>query len=543
MKLVECVPNFSEGRRKNVIDAIANAISETKGCHLLDVDPGTSTNRTVYTFVGEPDDVVQGALNAARVGHKLIDMREQKGSHPRIGAMDVCPFIPVKNISIAECVEISKKFAELLSKELDVAVYLYGESQELSHRKELGDIRKGEYENLEKRLQNDDMRPDFGPTEFRASYGASCVGARNFLIAYNVNILGTKEQAHRIGLNIREQGRSKDQPGRLKKCKAIGWYLEEENLAQVSINLTDFKVTNFHSAFEECVNDARDLNVGVCGSEVVGLVPLEAMLIAADYYINKEKLLILHEDQKIKLVIQRLGLESITPFKPKEKIIEYLIKDRLENNETKYQTMQLKNFIDIVAARTSLPGGGSVSALVSSLGSALACMGSLLTYGNKKYESLDSQIRPVLPNFYNTYQELCELCDQDAKSFNAYMEARRMPEKCEEDKIRKTEAVERGLIGCIEVPYMIALKSYRLWPYVKKIAPIFNIQTKSDVLVAVKCLETGIYGAFENVKINSKDFDGMNKQKVSDMYNETEKMWLESKRTAEELIQLIDSRN
>lgn len=542
--MVECVPNFSEGRRKEVIDAIASAISSTKGCALLDVDPGATTNRTVYTFVGEPEAVIQGALNAARVGHKLIDMSQQKGSHPRVGAMDVCPFIPVKNINIEECVDISKRFGELLSKELDVPVYLYAESQQLSYRKELGDIRKGEYEALEDKLKNDEkMKPDFGPTEFRPRYGASCVGARNFLIAYNVNVLGTKEQAHRIALNVREQGRGVDQPGRCKNLKAIGWYLDEQNLAQISINLTDFNVTNFSTAYEECAKDALELGVGVCGSEVVGLIPLSAMLMAADFFIQKERLMILDEGQKIKLVVNRLGLDSITPFKPREKIIEYLVQDRLENNENEYRHMSLKQFVDIVAARTSLPGGGSVSALVASLGSALACMGSQLTFGNRKFESLDAQIRSVLPQFYNTYKELLDLCDQDAKSFNTYMEARRIPEKTEADKERKKEAVEKGLIGCIEVPYTIALKSFKLWPYLRVLAPIFNIQTKSDVLVAVKCLEAGIYGAFENVKINSKDFDGVNKELVAKFYDDTEQMWLQSKQIAQEIIELIDARD
>lgn len=544
-KLVECVPNFSEGRDKDVIDAISKAISDTKGCYLLDVDPGASTNRTVYTFVGAPDDVMQGALNAAKVGHKLIDMRLQKGSHPRVGAMDVCPFIPVKNITIDECVEISKKFAKLLSETLDVSVYLYGDSQELSYRRELGDIRKGEYEGLEEKLKDERMKPDFGPVESRPTYGVSCVGARNFLIAYNVNVLGTKEQAHRIALNIREQGRGKNEPGRCKNLKAIGWYLDEHSIAQVSINLTDFKVTNFHTAYEECAKDGAELRVAVCGSEVVGLIPLEAVLMAADYYIEKDNLLILEEAQKVRLVIQRLGLESVSAFKPKEKIIEYLVQERLGNNDTPYQSMPLKEFVDNVAMRTSLPGGGSVSAVVASMGSALACMSGQLTYGNKKFEKFDVEIRELLPKFYDAYKELIDLCDQDGKAFTSYIDARRLPERDEVEKKRKQDAVEMGLLKCIEVPFNTVLISYELWPYMEKLAPIFNIQTKSDVLVAVKCLETGIYGGVENVKINCLGFEPVNPDNqvlVSKYLAQSQEMWLNSKAYCDSITKTINSR-
>jgi glutamate formiminotransferase / formiminotetrahydrofolate cyclodeaminase len=308
--------------RLKVIEAIAKAISNTNGCHLLDVDAGSSTNRTVYTFVGAPDNVVEGALAAARTAQLLINMEKQKGEHPRLGAMDVCPFIPVRNISVKDCVELSKKFGKMLADQLNIPVYLYGESQTKDYRKELPAIRQGEYEGLKEKLKDSRWAPDFGPAEFRPSFGASCVGVRSFLIAYNVNLLGTKEQAHRIALNIREQGRSENEPGRLKKVKAIGWLLAEEQMAQISMNLTDFKVTNIHQAFEECDKDARELNTSTCGSQLVGLIPLESILAAADHYIKKENLLILEEENKVKLVINRLGLNSISQFDPKKRIIE-----------------------------------------------------------------------------------------------------------------------------------------------------------------------------------------------------------------------------
>jgi glutamate formiminotransferase/formiminotetrahydrofolate cyclodeaminase len=316
-KLVECVPNFSEGRNKEIIEAIADAIRKTPGCTLLDVDPGKSTNRTVYTFVGSPEAVVEGALNSAKVARKLIDMRTQHGEHPRMGAMDVCPFVPVANVTMAECVECAREFGRRAAEEIGIPLYLYEEASDRDYRKKLPQIREGEYEGLAEKIKKPEWKPDFGPAEFVPEWGATVTGARFFLIAYNVNILGTKEQAHRIALNIREQGRGPEEPGLFREVKAIGWFVDEYNMSQVSINLTNYKVTAPHEAFEECINQAKALNIAVAGSELVGLIPLEAMLMAADYYIKKENLFILDEQQKVRLVVERLGLNSVSMFDPK----------------------------------------------------------------------------------------------------------------------------------------------------------------------------------------------------------------------------------
>ncbi|MGH0122364.1 UNVERIFIED_CONTAM: hypothetical protein FKN15_007964 [Acipenser sinensis] len=321
-KLVECVPNFSEGRNKEVIDAIATAISSTEGCLLLDVDPGPSTNRTVYTFVGSPEAVLEGALSAARVAFQLIDMTRHTGEHPRMGAMDVCPFIPVRNVSMEECVCCGNRFAQRLAEELGVPVYLYGEAARKENRRSLPSIRAGEYEALPEKLKKPEWAPDFGPSRFVPTWGATVTGARKFLIAYNVNVLSTKEQAHRIALDIREQGRGKEQPGSLKRVQGMGWFLEEANLAQVSINLLDFEVTALHMVYEEVCTVAEELNLPVVGSQLVGLIPLKAVLDSAEFYIQKEKLFILEEEHKVRLVINRLGLDSLAPFVPKERIIE-----------------------------------------------------------------------------------------------------------------------------------------------------------------------------------------------------------------------------
>ncbi|KAK3587974.1 hypothetical protein CHS0354_014491 [Potamilus streckersoni] len=305
-----------------IIEAIANAIAGTDGCNLLDVDPGASTNRTVYTFVGSPEAVVEGALNAARVAYQVIDMRRHHGEHPRMGAMDVCPFIPVQDVTMEDCVECAKDLAERLAIELGVPVYLYGEASQNDSRKTLPQIRAGEYEGLVEKLGKPEWKPDYGPTDFIPSWGATAVGSRKYIIAYNVNVLSTKEQAHRIALNVREQGRGDGEPGRLKHIQAIGWYLEEANMAQVSVNITDVDQTPIYRVYEEIVKDAEKLNLAVVGSQIVGLVPLKAMLEVAQYYMDKENLFILEEDQKLRLVINRLGLNALGPFSPKERIIE-----------------------------------------------------------------------------------------------------------------------------------------------------------------------------------------------------------------------------
>ncbi len=324
-KIVECVPNFSEGRDKETIEAIALAISKTAGCTLLDVDPGKSTNRTVYTFVGSPDAVVAGALAAAKVAREKIDMRRHHGEHHRMGAMDVCPFIPVSNVTMAECVEVSKKFGSLMAQELGVPVYLYEESATLEYRKKLPQIREGQYEAIPERIVQEKWKPDFGPAKFIPEWGATVTGARFFLIAYNVNLLSTPNQAHRIALNLREAGRSADQPGRFKEVKGMGWYVDDYNLAQVTVNLNNYLVTPPHILYEAVKEEAAALKVAVTGSEIVGVVPLQAILMAAEYYIEKEGLFILDEDQKVRLAVERLGLNSVAPFDPKAKIIEYII--------------------------------------------------------------------------------------------------------------------------------------------------------------------------------------------------------------------------
>uniref|UniRef100_A0A803TIF3 Formimidoyltransferase-cyclodeaminase n=1 Tax=Anolis carolinensis TaxID=28377 RepID=A0A803TIF3_ANOCA len=511
-KLVECVPNFSEGNNKAVIDEIGKAISQTEGCVLLDVDAGPSTNRTVYTFVGSPEDAIEGALNAARRAFELIDMAKHTGEHPRMGALDVCPFVPVKNVTMEECIHCANLFGKRLADELSVPVYLYGKAARKESRRSLPAIRAGEYEALAEKLQKVEWTPDFGPTSFVPRWGATVTGARTFLIAYNINLLCTKELAHRIALNIREQGRAKDQPGRLKQVQGMGWYLDEENIAQVSTNLLDFETTPLHVVYEEVCKDAKDLNLPVVGSQLVGLIPKKAMLDAAEFYIKKDNLFILEEDHKIRLVINRLGLDSLSPFNPKERIIEYMVEDNRESGSL--MSLPLYTFVEKVGARSATPGGGSVSAAMASLGAALGLMVGLMTYGKRQFEELDPVMRKLIPPFHQAMKELVVMVDTDASAFSGYMAAMKLPKTTPEEKERRTAAMQLGLKNAVGVPFSLAEKVHSLWPFLREMAQYGNLACKSDIQVAAKALEAGVFGAYFNVVTNLKDItdEGFKKQ-------------------------------
>lgn len=498
-KIIECVPNISEGRDRNIIDRCAEAVRKVPGVTLLDVDPGKSTNRTVFTFVGDAESIVEAAFQFSKTAYELIDMTKHSGEHPRMGAVDVVPFVPVANVTTEECVECSMKYGKRIGEELGVPVYLYEEASKNPGRKMLKQIRSGEYEGLKEKITRPEWKPDFGPQAFVAKSGATVTGSRFFLIAYNVNILGTKEQAHRIALNVREQGRNDNEPGRLKAVKGIGWYVNEYNMAQVSMNLDNYKITPPHIAFEECAKDARELNLGVCGSELVGLIPLEAMLMAADYYIEKENLFILDEKQKIRLVIDRLGLSSISEFNPDKRIIEYMINE--DSNEP-LASLSVRKFVELVGARTSAPGGGSVSALIASLGAALGAMVGWMTYGNKKFEHLDGTMRKLIAPLNMKMKELIPLIDADTDAFTDYMHAMKMPKNTEEEKKIRNEMMQAGLKKAINVPLSVMKISDSCWEWMVKVAKDGNISSKSDLEVGAKSLETGIWGAHKNVLIN-----------------------------------------
>jgi glutamate formiminotransferase/formiminotetrahydrofolate cyclodeaminase len=498
-KIVECVPNFSEGRDRAAIDKLAESIRNTPGCSLLDVDPGASTNRTVFTFVGSPQAVVEGALASARLARKLLDMRKHSGAHPRMGTLDVCPFVPVSGVTMDECVACAREFGRRVAEELGIPIFLYEAASQQAHRKSLKQIREGEYEGLAEKLRRPEWHPDFGPATFVPEWGATATGARGFLIAYNVNILGTKEQAHRIALNLREQGRGPDQPGRLKAVKAIGWWVEEYGLAQVSMNLDDYTLTPPHAAFEACVEEAAKLKLGVAGSELVGLIPRDALLAAAEHYIAKEQLFVIDESQKLRLAVERLGLSAVTPFVPGKRVIEQLIASQ---GAQPLAGLTVREFVELVGSRTAAPGGGSTAALVASLGAGLGAMMGWMTYGKRRFEEQDAAMRRLIAPLYQAMQELLPMIDADTSAFGDYMAALGQPQDTPERAAAREAALQAGLRKAILVPLSTMRIADRAWEPMLEMARLGNIASRSDLEVGARCLETGIWGAHRNVLTN-----------------------------------------
>lgn len=509
------------------------------GVSLLDVDPGPSTNRTVYTFVGDPEAVIEGALAGAKVAYSLIDMRNHSGEHKRLGALDVCPFIPVQGAEMEDCVYCARSFGERLARELKVPVYLYGFASVQEHRITVPQIRAGEYEGLKDKLTQPEWQPDFGPAAFVPSWGATIVGARKFLIAYNVNLISTKEQAHKIALNLREQGRGSDSPGRLRQVQAVGWYLREANMAQVSLNLLDFDVTPLHAAYEEVVKDSTELNLPVVGSQVVGLIPLKPMLMAAEYYIKKENLFVLEEDQKINLVISRLGLSSLGIFNPRERIIEYLIQED-DSILHPLLNLSLKDFVFSVADRTTAPGGGSVAAAVGSLGAALGSMVAKLSYGKKAVEANDPIMRKLIPIFHSSSKRLSLFVDADTDAYKDYVSAMKLPKNTPEELAVREAAMEAGIKNAIHVPLQLARHIDKLWDPCLELAQYLNFSSASDLLVGANCLLVAVKSATYNVQTNLKDCTDENfNQMVSE---EIEEIVKRASEMCDTVIDIIEKR-
>ena len=438
---------------------------------------------------------------------------------------------------MAECVEVSKNFGFRLADELQVPVYLYEEAAQHDYRRKLPDIRQGEYEGLAERLADPRWKPDFGPAQFIPAWGATATGARMFLVAYNVNLLGTSNQAHRIALNLREAGRGDDQPGRLPAVKGMGWFVDEYNLAQITVNLTDYKTTPIHVLFEEVKKDAAELNVGVAGSEIVGLVPLEAILMAADYYIARENLFVIDEDQKVRLAIDRLGLNTVNPFNPQERIIEYVV---AEPPHEPLAGMSLRGFITEVAARSSAPGGGSVSAALTAMGAGLGSMVAKLTYGVRKFEALDSKMRQVIPPLHTATQDLIPMIDADTDAFKEYMEGLRMPQETEQQQKTRSAKLQQGLKTATRVPLQTMQTGDQAWDAMCDVARYGNIASKSDIQVGARALETGIWGAYQNVLINADGItDNDFKKKIC---QEAERLANRARTKCTEVLEILDQR-
>lgn len=520
MRVVECVPNFSEGRNAKVIDAIAETIRSTEGVTLLDVDPGKSTNRTVYTFVGDPEAACDAAFQAIARAASLIDMRQHKGAHPRIGATDVCPFIPVSGVSMQDCVQLAKKLGKRVGEELKIPVYLYAEAAQEPQRQNLADVRQGEYEALAERMRNG-FKPDFGPAEFNAATGATVIGARKFLIAYNVN-LNTKSQklANEIALSIREGGRAKRDadgnivkdssgatvkvPGTLQAAKAVGWYVDEYERAQVSINLVDYHVTSMHHAFDECCRQAEKLGLRVTGSEVVGLVPLEPILAAGKHYLAKQgRCTGVPETELVNIAIQSMGLSEITAFDPRKKIIEYTV----AAEEKLLKDLTVSRFVDELSADSPAPGGGSVAALCGSLSVALASMVANLTHAKKGMESMQTLMEDIAIRAQALKCQFVSAIDDDTKAFNRIAEARKMPKDTDENKAARDQAIDQANKDATLVPLKVLEKSLLAVELAEFVAEKGNPATLSDAGVAALTARAAAEGANYNVLINLAAMD------------------------------------
>jgi len=523
-QLIECVPNFSEGRDMGIIRQITDQIESVDGVRLLDVDPGKATNRTVVTFVGEPDAVLNAAFLAVKKASEIIDMRNHKGEHPRFGATDVCPLVPIRNISMDEVAAYARKLGERIGKELGIPVYCYENAALKEERRNLANCRTGEYEGLPEKLKNPQWKPDFGPAEYNekiALTGATAVGARDFLVAYNVNLNTTStRRANAIAYDIREKGRpvregnpvtgkiKKDEngneiyiPGSLKACKAIGWYIEEYGIAQISINLTNISITPVHVAFEETSKKAQERGLRATGSELVGLIPLKALLDAGKYFLLKQQRSAgVSEKELVKIAVKSLGLDDLKPFNPKEKIIEYLLEDPADK---KLVSMTVEDFADETASESPAPGGGSVSALVGALGVSLGTMVANLSSHKAGWDDRWDEFSAWAEKGQKIKEELLFLVDEDTRAFNRIMDAFGLPKGTDEEKKARKAAILEASKYAIKIPFRVMEKSLESMEVMEAMAKTGMEASASDVGVGALCARTAVMGAFLNVKINA----------------------------------------
>lgn len=524
-QLIECVPNISEGRDSKIIETVSQIVETVEGVKLLDVDPGKATNRTVITFVGEPQPVIEAAFRLIKKAAELIDMSKQTGEHPRFGATDVCPLVPISGISLAETATYAHQLGERVGKELGIPGYFYETAAKEEKRKNLANCRSGEYEGLANKLTDPNWKPDFGPAAFNATIartGATAISARDFLIAYNVNLNTTStRRANAIAFDIREAGRVKREgnpitgkkvldangepervPGKLKAVKGIGWYIDEYGIAQISYNLTNISITSMHEAFDESCKAALERGIRVTGSEIIGLIPLQAMLDAADYYlIKQERSLGISESEKIKIAVKSLGLDDLKPFHPEEKIIEYM----LGNDEKKLIDFKLDDFADETAGESMAPGGGSIAAYVGTLGVSLGTMVANLSAHKAGWDNKWELFSDWAVKGQAYKEQLLFLVDEDTNAFNKIIDGFRMPKDTNEEKQARALAIENATIYATEIPFKVMETAFQSMEVMQAMLKDGLQNSLSDAGVGVLCARTAVIGAYFNVRINAKD--------------------------------------
>jgi glutamate formiminotransferase/formiminotetrahydrofolate cyclodeaminase len=557
-QLIECVPNFSEGRDMSIIKQITDQIESVEGVKLLDVDPGAATNRTVVTMVGTPEEVIEAAFLAVKKASEIIDMRKHKGEHPRMGATDVCPLVPVSNITMEKTVEYAHRLAKRIGEELQIPIYCYENAAFIDKRRNLAFCRTGEYEGLAARMDKAEWKPDFGPAEFNAKSGATAVGARDFLVAYNVNLNTTStRRANAIAFDIRERGRVKREgdsitgkivldengeqmniPGTLKAVKGIGWYIEEYGIAQISLNLTNISITPVHVAFEEASKKAAERGIRVTGSELVGLIPLNALLEAGKYFLKKqERSLGVSNTELIKIAVKSLGLDDLKPFNPKERIIEYMIED---DQGKKLVDMNLTEFANETASESPAPGGGSISAYVGALGVSLGTMVSNLSSHKRGWDERWEEFSDWAEKGQAIKDELLFLVDEDTRAFNKIMDAFGFPKGTDAEKKARVQAIENASKYAMEIPFRVMKKSLESMEVIKAMAEIGNPNSVSDAGVGALCARAAVRGAYMNVRINAS---GLNDKKfVNKLIDEGEQIEAKALELENEIIKIVDGK-
>jgi len=558
-QLIECVPNFSEGNNMEIIKQITHEIESVEGVSLLDVDPGKATNRTVVTFVGTPDEVCEAAFQAVKKAAELIDMRNHKGAHPRFGATDVCPLVPVAGISMDETVEYAHKLAKRIGDELNIPIYCYENAAFSDVRKNLANCRAGEYEGLKEKLSKPEWKPDFGPAEFNAKSGVTAVGARDFLVAYNINLNTTStRRANAIAFDVREKGRVKREgnkltgkpvldengkkvwiPGALKAVKAIGWFIDEYGIAQISMNLTNISITSVHEAFDEVCKRADERGIRVTGSELVGLVPLKAMIDAGKYFLRKQNRSVgIPESEVIKIAVKSLGLDDLYEFKPEEKIIEY--KMAAGQRKNKLIDLSVAGFADETASESPAPGGGSVSAYMGAMGVALGTMVANLSSHKRGWDDRWEEFSNWAEKGMEYQQELLKLVDEDTDAFNKIMDAFGLPKKTDEEKALRKKAIDDATKNAILVPFRVMEIAHKSLEVIKAMAEIGNPNSVSDAGVGALAVRSCVKGAFLNVKINAAGLD--DKDFMQDVSKKAVNIEKETETMEKEILKIVESK-
>ncbi len=568
-RIIECVPNFSEGRNKLVIDAIVEAIRNggknadcaEPGVKVLDVDPGEATNRTVVTFAGSPEAVMEAAFEGVRKAGELIDMRHHHGAHPRSGATDVLPLIPISGITLEECALLARQLAERIFRELGIACYCYEAAAYTPERKNLAVCRSGEYEALPQKIADEKLKPDYGPAEYNdtiARSGAINVGARDFLIAVNFNLNTTSTAlANEVAFDVRERGRAKREngkivkdaegksvmiPGTLKGCKAIGWYIDEYGIAQVSMNITDINATPLHKAFDEVCRAAQARGLRVSGTEIIGLLPKRSLIEAGKYFLEKQQRSTgIPEAEIMKIAIKSMGLEDLRPFDVREKVIEFLIEDEEEKaRKERLVRMSCKAFAEETSSESPAPGGGSISAYMGALGAALACMVANLSAGKRGWESRWKEFSDWAEEAQQLMKELLALVDEDTAAFNRLMGAMRMPKSSPEQIEERDAAIEAATLYAGEVPLRTMKTAVKAFPLLRRMAEEGNPNSVSDAGVGALAARSAVLGAQLNVKINASGLK--NRDDAARLLAEAEAVAADAIKAEEDILNIVNGK-